>query len=122
MSDAGHFEAALNRLIPAIDDLPAAGDMDLAADIRRMATDHAPYGVTLTWFEAQLAASGDFTGSAPAQQDAAIRAIEAADVPTFNHLLGVGLHGLLQPSGGGCAYRLAQWPAAAAWLRSAGLR
>lgn len=81
------LEAALDRLIPAVDRLPAAGAMGLLADIARMAAAHGHFGHCLQWFGAALADVADFSARDGAGQDQAISAIEAADPAAFGRLL-----------------------------------
>lgn len=82
-----NLEAALDRLIPAVDKLHAAGAMGLLSEIERMATGHARYMDCLQWFAAALAGIANFSGLDGAGQDQAINATEIAYPVAFKLLL-----------------------------------
>jgi hypothetical protein len=82
-----NLEAALDRLIPAVDSLPAAGAIGLLPEIERMTAAHAHFAHCLQWFGAALAGVAAFSTLDGAGQDQAISAIEAADPAAFGRLL-----------------------------------
>ncbi len=82
-----NLEAALDRLIPAVDSLPAAGAIGLLPEIERMVAAHAHFAHCLQWFGAALAGVADFSARDGAGQDQAISAIEAANPAAFGLLL-----------------------------------
>ena len=82
-----NLEAALDRLIPAVDSLPAAGVMGYLPEIERMAAAHAHFAHCIQWFGQALSGVADFSTRDGAGQDQAISAIEAADPAAFGRLL-----------------------------------
>ena len=84
ISDADRvmLSEVMDRLIPAVDDLPAAGQMGLGPEVERMASEVPRYAEGLEVFLAALAmdplsrASGGFRALSPNDQDNAIRVIE----------------------------------------------
>ena len=83
--EAGHrvMVAALDRLVPAVDDLPAAGAMGVANDIQRLVTGEDRFGRALAKFIAMLSTGGDFTTLPGDEQDLGISAIEASRPSDF---------------------------------------
>jgi hypothetical protein len=82
-----NLEAALDRLIPAVDTLPAAGAMGLLPEIERMAAGNAQFVDCLQWFGTALAGDVEFSERDGAGQEQAISAIESADPAAFGRLL-----------------------------------
>ena len=76
----------MDRLVPPVDDLPGAGAMGLAPDVDALARQHAPYHRALALFVERLAPTWS-AGLPPAQQDALLRDLEAADGATFTAVL-----------------------------------
>jgi hypothetical protein len=83
------LRAALDRLIPPVDDLPGAGGMGILDDVERMAAEHARYQIALVLFLAALAsaAPAGFLSLAGDEQDAALRAVEASAPIDFANVL-----------------------------------
>jgi len=77
---------AMDRLVPSIDDLPGAGAMGLAPEVDTLARRHPPYRRALSTFIERLALKWR-TEAPPAQQDALLRELEAADGATFTAVL-----------------------------------
>lgn len=80
------LSAAMDRLVPPIDDLPGAGAMGLAPEVEALARRHAPYQHALAIFIDRLTPTWS-TGLPPSQQDALLRDLETADGATFNTVL-----------------------------------
>jgi hypothetical protein len=82
--------AILDRLIPAVDDLPSAGQMGLTSEIVRLAAQQARFN---NLFENAIETFGTanptFTSSNGDQQDDAIRTFEAASPELFGALLSI---------------------------------
>ncbi len=74
--------ALMDRLVPAIDDLPGAGAMGLLAEIEAMAGRHVPYRRALLHIADALGTAA-FSGLDGAAQDAAISRFEKAEPVTF---------------------------------------
>lgn len=72
------MERVLDRLVPAVGDLPAAGAMGLLPEVERMAASSAGYNRSLVRFAQQLSLLENFQTLPASDQDSAIRAIEAA--------------------------------------------
>ena len=84
------LDAILDRLIPAVDDLPSAGQMGLTAEIIRLAAQQDRFkGVFENAIEAFGTASPTFTSSNGDQQDDAIRTFESASPELFDALLSI---------------------------------
>ena len=79
------LSAAMDRLVPPIDDLPGAGAMGLAPEVAALARRHSPYRRALATFLEKLAPT--WSGLPPSQQDALLRDLEAADGAAFNAVL-----------------------------------
>ena len=79
------LSAAMDRLVPPIDDLPGAGAMGLAPEVAALARRHPPYRRALATFLEKLAPT--WSGLPPSQQDALLRDLEAADGAAFNAVL-----------------------------------
>ncbi len=86
-SDRVTLGEVMDRLIPGVDDLPAAGQMGLGAEVERMARDVSRFAKGLESVLGALSAdpssraAGGFRGLNPEDQDNAIRAIEK-NIPT----------------------------------------
>ena len=86
-SDRVTLGEVMDRLIPGVDDLPAAGQMGLGVEVERMARDVSRFAKGLESVLGALSAdpssraSGGFRGLKPEDQDTAIRAIEK-NIPT----------------------------------------
>lgn len=78
--------AAMDRLVPPIDDLPGAGTMGLAEMAVSLATRHAPYHRALGSVTRKLVVSG-FVGRPGPEQDAWLRDLEASDALLFSAVL-----------------------------------
>lgn len=76
----------MDRLVPAIDDLPGAGTMGLAPEVESLARRHPPYQRALATFIEKLAPQWS-AGLSASQQDALLRDLETADGATFNAVL-----------------------------------
>lgn len=85
------MKAAMDRLIPAVDELAGAGSMGLLRDVERMGAQHDRYGRSLLRFVRALSsvpsAAADFLARRPEQQDAAIKEFEAASPMDFANVL-----------------------------------
>jgi Gluconate 2-dehydrogenase subunit 3 len=79
------LSAAMDRLVPPIDDLPGAGAMGLAPEVAALARRHPPYRRALATFLEKLAPT--WSGLPPSQQDELLRDLEAADGAAFNAVL-----------------------------------
>lgn len=77
--------ALLDRLIPAVGELPGAGAMGIAGDLETMAAGHGRYATAIAACLAALPA--DFIGLAGEAQDASIRAVETSEPDHFGILL-----------------------------------
>ena len=81
-SDRVTLSEVMDRLIPSVDDLAAAGQMGLGPEVERMANDVARYANALESFVGALSAdplsraAGGFRALSPEEQDNAIRVIE----------------------------------------------
>jgi hypothetical protein len=82
------MRAVMDRLVPAVDDLPGAGAMGLLADVEAMAVQHPPFHQALLRLLEGFAADG-FPAQAGPAQDAAIGAFEKAEPAVFNAVLEV---------------------------------
>lgn len=80
------LSAAMDRLVPPIDDLPGAGAMGLAPEVEALAQRHPPYQRALASFLDRLAPTWD-SALPPSQQDALLRELEVADGAVFNAVL-----------------------------------
>ena len=82
--------AILDRLIPAVDDLPAAGQMGLTPEIVRLAAQQARFNSV---FESAVdtfgVANPTFNSSNGDQQDDAIRTFESANPDLFGAVLSI---------------------------------
>ena len=96
----------MDRLIPSVDDLAAAGQMGLGPEVERMANDVARYANALESFLGALSAdplsraAGGFRALSPEEQDNAIRVIEKnipADFGTFLEIVYLAYYS--QPDG-----------------------
>ena len=76
----------MDRLVPPIGDLPGAGAMGLAPEVDLLARRHTPYHRALALFIEKLAPKWS-AELPPAQKDALLGDLEAADVATFNAVL-----------------------------------
>ena len=86
--DRENMRAAMDRLIPPVDNLPGAGSMGLLEDIERMVAQHDRYALPLRKFLGSLSnAAPRFSALAPTQQDDAIGAIEVSAESDFSSVL-----------------------------------
>ena len=84
------LEAVLDRLIPAIDDLPSAGRMGLTDEIVRLAAQQARFNRLFRGAMHSLdAAAPSFAKSVGDEQDAVIRAFESGSPELFRALLNI---------------------------------
>ena len=87
------LQSVMDRLIPAVDDLPAAGEMGLAAEVEKMAGSVPRYGAALSGIldafaqDLSAKAAGGFRGLDGEAQDNAIRAIESSLPAQFGEFL-----------------------------------
>lgn len=82
--------AILDRLIPAVDDLPPAGQMGLTGEIIRLAGQQARfYNIFIEAMELFRAQNPSFTSLNGEHQDDAIRAFEAEAPRLFSTLLSI---------------------------------
>ena len=91
-ADRTTMRAAMDRLIPPVDDLPSAGSMGLLDDVERMAIQHDRYARSVRKFLDALSHVPTGTGPSfvtldPDRQDEAIRAIEAFTAEEFANVL-----------------------------------
>lgn len=88
LSDTGMgvLRGVMDRLVPAIDQLPGAGAMGLAPEVDALARRHPPYHRALASFIDKLVPKWS-AGLSPSQQDALLRDLEAADAVAFNAVL-----------------------------------
>ena len=92
-SDRRNMRAVMDRLIPAVDDLPGAGSMGLLEQVEGMAASYSRFGKALARFAEALSmdmsveAQGGFLSMDGEQQDEAIREVEAALQDDFNLVL-----------------------------------
>jgi hypothetical protein len=85
-ADTQHaLTALLDRLIPAVGELPAAGAMGIASDLEAIAAAHGAHANALAHCLAAVAPN--FTRLDDAAKDAAIRAVESAQPDDFGILL-----------------------------------
>lgn len=84
------LDAILDRLIPAVDDLPSAGQMRLSAEIVRLAAQQARFnGVFENAIETFGTANPTFTSVTEDHQDEAIRTFESSSPELFGVLLSI---------------------------------
>ncbi len=94
-SDRRNMRVVMDRIIPAVDDLPGAGSMGLLDEIERMATDHERYRRSLVRFldaltmDMSVEVAGGFLALDGEQQDEAIREIENTISGDFSNVLEV---------------------------------
>ena len=94
-SDRRNIRVVMDRLIPAVDDLPGAGSMDLLDEVERMATEHERYRRSLVRFldaltlDMSVEVVGGFQALDGEQQDAAISEIENSITGDFANVLEV---------------------------------
>ncbi len=81
-ADRVTLSEVMDRLIPAVDDLPAAGEMGLGSEVERMAGEVPRYGEAMESVLGALStdplsrATGGFRALSPDDRDNAIRVIE----------------------------------------------
>lgn len=94
-ADAALLGAVLDRLIPAVDDLPAAGQMGVFADIAALVTPDDRFGQALVAFLAalRLSTGQDFAHLPGDEQDAALTALEVHQPLMFSRVLEVAYIG-----------------------------
>lgn len=80
------LQAVMDRLVPAIDDLPGAGAMGLVDAVETMARAHPPFHLALLALLGGLPAAS-FAARAGADQDKAIARFETAHPAVFNAAL-----------------------------------
>jgi hypothetical protein len=84
------LNSILDRLIPAIDDLPSAGQMSLSEEIVRLAGQQARFNTLFsTAMNSFLAQHPSFDSLAPEQKDDAIRTFEAENADLFEVILNI---------------------------------
>jgi hypothetical protein len=89
------MRTVMDRLIPAVDDLPGAGTMGLLEDVERMAAEHERYRKSIARFldalsmDMSVEAEGGFLALTGEQQDEAIRDIEESLSKEFANVLEV---------------------------------
>jgi len=82
------LRAVMDRLVPAVDDLPGAGAMGLLDEVEAMASAHAPFHLALLGLLDGLPPKA-FGALAGADQDKAIASFERAHPALFNTALEV---------------------------------
>jgi hypothetical protein len=82
------LRAAMDRLVPAVDDLPGAGTMGLVAAVEAMAARYAPFHAAVVRLVTEIGVDVFPALTGPAQ-DAAITAFEQAQPVTFATALDV---------------------------------
>ena len=85
-TDRTILSGVMDRLAPPIDDLPGAGAMGLAPEVDALARQHPPYHRALGVVIGKLAPHWS-APLPPAQKDALLRDLEAADGAAFNAVL-----------------------------------
>ena len=86
--DKNLLAAILDRLIPAVDDLPSAGQMELPGEIVRLSGQQARFQkIFVNAMEAFATANPDFASLTGAEQDDATRAFESDSPELFDSLL-----------------------------------
>lgn len=86
--DQALLSAILDRLIPAVGDVPAAGHMGLTEEIVRLSGQQERFqGLFQTAISVFAKFSPDFTSLSEAQQDDVIRKYEAANSELFASIL-----------------------------------
>ena len=78
--------AAMDRLVPPVDDLPGAGALGLADSVESLASRHAPYDHALRSLTGRLAATA-FVELPGSTQDIQLQALERAEPATFAAVL-----------------------------------
>jgi hypothetical protein len=73
------LSSLMNRLIPAVGDLPAAGEMGLTEEVLRLAGEHLRYSALFTsGINALIEKSDDFINLSGSDQDSVIRELESS--------------------------------------------
>jgi len=84
------LDSILDRLIPAVDELPSAGQMNLSDEIVRLSGQQARFSALFTNSMNSFGSQNPlFNSLAPEQQDDAIRAFEADSAELFDVLLSI---------------------------------
>lgn len=84
------LDSILDRLIPAVDELPSAGQMNLSDEIVRLSGQQARFSALFTNSMNSFGSQNPlFNSFAPEQQDDAIRAFEADSAELFDVLLSI---------------------------------
>ena len=84
------LDSILDRLIPAIDELPSAGQMNLSDEIIRLAGQQARFSALFTNAMNSFGSQNpSFNSLAPEQKDDAIRVFEADSAELFDVLLSI---------------------------------
>ena len=92
-SDRRNMRVVMDRLIPAVDDLPGAGSMGLLDEVERMASEHERYRRSIVRFldaltlDMSVEAEGGFHALDDERQNEAIREIEEALGKEFANVL-----------------------------------
>lgn len=92
-SDRRNMRRVMDRLIPAVDNLPGAGSMGLLDEVERMASEHPRFHTSLVRFldaltmDMSVEAQGGFLALDGEQQDEAIREIEESIGKDFANVL-----------------------------------
>ncbi len=81
------LNAALDRLIPPVAELPGAGAQGIATDMARLAAEHPPHAAGLERFRTALAAIDGFAKLDGPAQDAALAGLETAAPQAFAVML-----------------------------------
>ena len=89
--DRENMRAAMDRLIPATDDLSGAGEMGLLDAVEDLAARHDRYGEALVQFLKELSDSAGngsrFTTQESSSQDEALRSLEETEPKLFATIL-----------------------------------
>ncbi|MBT5320580.1 MAG: hypothetical protein HOL45_11820, partial [Chloroflexi bacterium] len=88
-SDTSLLSAALDRVIPPVDDLPGAGGMGLAGEVVKRCEADSRFNAALTTVIGALPSPNDFTALDDEGQDGALRTVESSDPDAFGLWLDV---------------------------------
>jgi len=82
-SEINTLSAALDRVVPAIDELPGAGGMGLAPVVVERSRADERFWDALVTVVRELASSGEYTSMSGEEQDDALRAVEGSEAEAF---------------------------------------
>jgi hypothetical protein len=86
--DESILKAMLDRLIPAVDDLPSAGQMELVDEIVRLSGQQSRFqGIFESAMKTFANTTPDFTSKSGSEQDDSIRKFESEQPESFDSIL-----------------------------------